>query len=91
MDMFFELFTFVIVTSSEPTYKDVKPLFEKHCAQCHNANWPSRNWLDEKTAKTYASQIRYRLENKTMPPGNFTKMTQEERDKIIDWVKKGAK
>lgn len=89
--MFLELFTFLIVANSEPTYKDVKPLFQKHCAQCHSPNWPDKNWLDEKTAKANAEKIKFRVSNETMPPANFTEMTKEERQKIIDWVNKGAK
>lgn len=89
--MFLELFTITVITSSSPVYQDVKPIFQKHCAQCHNANWPEKNWLDESKAKRDAQKIKLRIENKTMPPGNFTKMTEEERQKIIDWVKEGAK
>lgn len=84
--MFLEIFTYTVIVTNSPTYKDVKPLFEKHCAQCHNANWPSRNWLDEETAKKNALQIKARVQNRTMPPGNVTNMTKEERQKIIDWV-----
>lgn len=84
--MFFELFTFVVVTNSAPSYQDVKPIFQKHCAQCHNPTWAAKNWMDEETAKKNAPQIKIRVQNKTMPPGNFTKMTEEERQKIIDWV-----
>lgn len=82
----------ITLSSSNPTFdKDVKPLFEKHCAQCHSANWPDKNWLDYETAKKNKDKIKLRVQNLTMPPGNMTNMTKEERDIIIKWVDQGAK
>jgi uncharacterized membrane protein len=81
-----------LTMSNSPTYtKDIKPIFEKRCAQCHNSNWPARNWMDYNTAKQFKNQIKLRVENKTMPPGNNTQMTEDERKKVIQWVKDGAK
>lgn len=81
-----------LALSTSPTYtKDIKPIFEKRCAQCHNSNWPAKNWLDYDTVKKHKDVIKLRVENKTMPPGNNTQMTEEERKKVIQWVKDGAK
>ena len=71
--------------------KDAKPIFEKRCAQCHNANWPATNWLDYTVAKDNKDKIKFRLENKSMPPGNSTGMTEDERKTIIKWINEGAK
>jgi len=75
-----------------PTYtKDIKPVFQKHCAQCHNANWQTKNWMVYKTAFINRDLIRTRVQQRTMPPGNLTNMTPIEKDLIIQWVDKGAK
>lgn len=82
----------IVASSTNPTYTaDVKPLIEKHCAQCHNANWPDKNWLDYETAKKNKDKIKFRIQNQTMPPGNVTNMTKAERDLIVKWVDQGAK
>jgi uncharacterized membrane protein len=79
-------------TNADLTYtKDIRPIFEKRCANCHSSNWPDKNWMDYETAKKNKDRIKFRVENKTMPPGNSTNMTEEERKKVIQWVKDGAK
>lgn len=79
------------INNAEITYKDIKPILENRCAQCHNSNWADKNWMDYDTAKKNADKIKLRVENKTMPPGNNTQMTEDERKKVIQWVKDGAK
>jgi uncharacterized membrane protein len=79
-------------TSGDITYtKDVKPIFERRCSQCHNANWPDKNWLDYNKAKENKDKIKIKVKDKTMPPGNSTEITEEERNIIIQWVDDGAK
>lgn len=80
------------VFESSVTYtKDAKPIFEKRCSSCHNANWSDKNWMDYQTAAQNKDKIKLRVENQTMPPGNTTGMTKEEREKLIRWVDGGAK
>jgi len=71
--------------------KDAKPIIEKHCSQCHNANWADKNWMDYDTAFKNRDKIKLRVGNESMPPGNPTEMTKEERKVLIDWVDQGAK
>lgn len=79
-------------SSSDVTYtKDAKPIFQKHCSNCHNSNWADRNWMDYETAFKYKDKIKFRTENQTMPPGNPTNMTKAERQVIVDWVNGGGK
>jgi len=81
-----------LVVLGDLTYTtDIKPIFEKRCAQCHNANWSAKNWMDYDTAYANRNMIKLRVGNQTMPPGNQTSMTKEERDKVIKWVNQGAK
>ena len=82
----------VFVLLTVPTYSlDIKPIFKDKCSQCHNQNWPDKNWMDYKTAYKFKDSIKLRLENKTMPPGNVTELTEKERALIIKWVDEGAK
>jgi uncharacterized membrane protein len=83
---------FSISMNGELTYtKDAKPIFKKHCASCHSSSWPDKNWMDYDTAFKNKDKIKLRVENKTMPPGNITDMTESERNTIIEWVNQGAK
>jgi len=78
--------------AAETTYtKDVQPIIEKRCSQCHNANWADKNWMDYDTAFKHRDMIKLRVQNESMPPGNTTEMTKEERATIIKWVDGGAK
>jgi uncharacterized membrane protein len=89
--MFGCAFTAIVVATNLTYTTDIKPIFEKRCSQCHNANWADKNWMDYDTAYKNRDKIKLRVENQTMPPGNSTNMTKEERDKVIKWVKEGAK
>jgi uncharacterized membrane protein len=82
---------FILTTNSISYTKDVKPLIQTHCSQCHNANWPDKNWLDYDIAFKNKDKIKLRVENQTMPPGNFTGISKEERNIIVNWVKQGGK
>ena len=78
--------------SNGPTYtKDVQPILKTHCSSCHNAGWAEKNWMDYDTALKNKDKIKLRVENQTMPPGNTTNMTAEERKVIIQWVDEGGK
>lgn len=83
------LFTTILIISPlfNTTYTDVKPIFKKRCALCHNQNGPQKDWLDKNTAEKYADKIRERVSNKTMPPVNITNITEEERKLIVEWTK----
>ena len=81
----------IFVLTTGPIYKDIKPIFEKRCALCHSSNWPDKNWLDVDKARANAEKIKFRVSNQSMPPGNATSLTKEERKMIIDWVDGGAK
>jgi uncharacterized membrane protein len=80
-------------TDGDVTFKkEIRPIFEKRCAQCHNARWPDKNWLDYTRAKQHADRIKMRVWiQKNMPPGNFSGMTEDERKLVRDWVDNGAK
>ena len=78
--------------SSEPTYtNDAKPIFKNRCAQCHNENMPDRNWMNYDIAFKNKDKIKAKVMDRSMPPGNGTNMTEDERQTIIKWVDGGGK
>ena len=89
--MFECAFTALVMAANLTYTADIKPIFEKRCSQCHNANWTDKNWLDYDTAFKNKDKIKLRVGNETMPPGNQTELTKEERASIIKWVDQGAK
>ena len=81
----------ISLLSGDVTYSKVQPIFKERCASCHNENWADKNWMDIKVARANADKIKLRVEQRTMPPGNLTGMTDEERELIKAWVNNGSK
>lgn len=66
------------------TFSDVKSIFDMRCNKCHL-------WIDYGVIKMYKDQIMLRaVILKNMPPGNFTGMTEEERNVVKEWIEAGA-
>jgi len=83
----------VNVMAATSYQKDALPIFQDRCSQCHNANSaPQPNWLDYDTAKSKKDRILDRVyTKKDMPPfGNVTKITDQEREVLKNWVEEGA-
>jgi len=78
------------------TFKDIKPLFQKHCMLCHGST-PAIDWTSFDVSKEYGlnGKLYERIWSlkddpvQGMPLGNAFQMTIEERQKIIDWIKDG--
>lgn len=82
---------------------DVAAIFQEKCQECHRpdsiAPMPLLTYED---AKLFAPVIRYRVENRVMPPWhvnpqigiqdftNYRGLTEEQRQKILAWVDQGA-
>jgi hypothetical protein len=86
----------------KPTYsKDVAPLLQKHCQECHRPGeigpFPL---LTYKQARPWAAAIKMVVAQKTMPPwhadprygrfANDRSLAQKEIDTIIGWANAGA-
>jgi len=72
--------------------KDVKPIFEKRCAGCHNGATRSTNWLQYSMAYEWRELIKTRVYiYKDMPYGRFPPMPDDERAIVKDWVEQGAR
>jgi hypothetical protein len=69
---------------------DIKPIMEKHCATsgCHNGVSRSTNFLEYSSAKTYASSIKSKTRDRSMPFDGS--LTQSQIDLISCWVDDGA-
>ena len=81
--------------------KNVAPIFNRACAQCHQPNDIAPfSVLSYKDVRPWAKSIREKVVNREMPPwhadphyGNFSnemKLTQAEIDTIVAWVDGGA-
>jgi len=83
------------------TFAEVNAIIQKRCVACHSANptddvqkvAPNNIMFDTKeNILKYAERINQRaVITKTMPQGNKTGITQEERDAIACWIENGAK
>ena len=87
---------------SAPAFPDVKKIFSKRCQTCHS-EFPSQMEFSETGApngvkfdtpeqiKFFSPKIwKKAIEEKSMPPGNLTNITDAERDSIAAWIKAGA-
>jgi len=86
---------------AQPTFhKDVEPILQAKCQQCHRPNDIAPfALLTYSDASTYADDIRLQVGNKVMPPwkpvagiGSFRNsyaLSDAERQTILDWVDAG--
>jgi uncharacterized membrane protein len=82
------------------TYTQVRLILDQRCRQCHSAQPTDDQWkqapnnimLDTpEQVKTYADRIKTRaVITKTMPLANKTKMTDDEREVLAEWLLSGA-
>lgn len=82
------MFLFSILLSfSEVKFNEVREIINKRCIQCHNENWPDRNWKDNSKVLQFKQLIALRVSvRKDMPPANITEITEEEREIINKWA-----
>ena len=81
-------------------FSEVQPIFQKKCVVCHSKNptdetqpiAPGGVMFDTpQEIQTHADRIFVRaVETKTMPQGNKTGISDEERELIGRWIKQGA-
>jgi len=69
---------------------DIAPMSEQRCGICHNQSTPQPNWGVYQVAFARRDSINMRLSNRSMPPGNATQMTDEERNMVLNWIQQGA-
>jgi len=84
-------------TANAIPYSQIQPIIAERCMGCHAkkptilAAAPKGVMYDDPAVvRGIASKIRLQLETGIMPPGNMTKMTDEERALVIKWVDAGA-
>jgi len=85
-----------------PPFPEVKKIISNRCQTCHS-EFPSQMEFSETGApngvkfdtaeqiKLYSPKIWIKAtQEKSMPPGNITNITEAERDTIAAWIKAGA-
>ncbi|HBV77029.1 conserved hypothetical membrane protein, paralogue of Y20848 [Vibrio casei] len=81
-------------------FTQVKKVIAERCVECHSAT-PTSNMFATAPAgvmldtaeeiQINAPRIQSQVQTRVMPLGNLTKMTDEERNLVVDWVNQGAK
>jgi len=82
------------------SFLSIQPIIQNRCVQCHSANptddinkiAPNGITFDTpEEIKSHADRILVRaVQTKTMPQGNKTNMTEEEREVLRVWIEQGA-
>lgn len=70
--------------------KEVRPVFSKNCASCHNAKSGLGNWLVYEEAFKNRLAIQRRVKSREMPAHGGTRMSESDRELINAWVNTGA-
>lgn len=70
--------------------QDVRPVFAKRCAECHNSKSQLPNILDYKVAYPLRTTIRTKVSDERSMP-HYGYMKESERDLVKTWVDTGAK
>jgi uncharacterized membrane protein len=83
------------------SFSQIQPIFQKHCISCHSASPTDAIYKVAPAGVMYdtpdqihnvAEKILIRaVQTKTMPQGNKTGMTDEEREILGTWIYQGAK
>ena len=87
-------FTVTEIESNELqiTYrKDVRPIFSKSCASCHDSTSELPNLLDYDIAFALKDIIKEKLESGKMPHSGMADFSTHEKNLVIRWVEQGAK
>ena len=69
----------------------IQPLFQNRCAMCHGSSAGALNWLVYSNVIQHKDAIYQKVVvDKTMPLGNATHMTDDERATVGQWIQAGA-
>jgi uncharacterized membrane protein len=82
------------------SFSTIQPILKKRCLPCHSSTptWPGIvaapqgvMYNDPSQVKAISAKIKVMaVDSQTMPPGNVTKITEEERAQIGAWIEAGA-
>ena len=86
-EVFVNLNSLLIILLSSITYtKDIRPIIDKKCSQCHQY-MGDKDWTNYDNVKAKCSLFKERLYiKKDMPPGNVTNVTDDERELFKNFV-----
>ena len=81
-----------LLCSEEIPTEQVNGLFNTHCSYCHNANaGQGLGWKDPQELLSVAPEVINRVfQQQSMPPGNFTNMSEEDRLLLACWLKQNG-
>jgi hypothetical protein len=70
--------------------RDVKPIFDANCAECHHAGAQAPDLTDAAQAKATASLALQQMASGTMPPKPRTAVSAADQDKVKAWKDAGG-
>ncbi|PIQ24046.1 hypothetical protein COW36_05875 [bacterium (Candidatus Blackallbacteria) CG17_big_fil_post_rev_8_21_14_2_50_48_46] len=80
-------------TGTTVAFAKIQSIVENRCVTCHGGGRTEAgiNLSSPESIKAYANQIRRTtVSSRSMPEGNSTGMTQDERDLLGQWIAAGA-
>lgn len=90
-----------MVSAPTVSFAEVNAIITMRCIQCHSAMPTNKTWVTAPNGVKFDTpdqiqQLKDKIMMRTvltnsMPQGNVTNMTQEERDKIKAWIMQGAR
>ena len=78
----------IVMIMTRTFTKDIQPIFERNCAQCHDS-MGEKNWQVYENVYKYKDKIKEKVITKKMPMGRS--MPDEDREAIVQWIDQGAK
>lgn len=85
-----------VEVASVQSYHSVAPIIQNRCISCHSSNNTDEIFKEaqkgimlesEEQVKLYKDRMLIQVESKAMPLGNKTQMTNEERAKLVQYLK----
>jgi uncharacterized membrane protein len=90
----------VAISTAPATFAEARHVIDRRCVACHSANPSDLTYgiapagvMFDTPEQIIARSARIReraVVTRTMPPGNKTKITEEERDLLRRWIEQGA-
>lgn len=90
-----------LLNAEKVSFSEIHPIIQQRCSPCHAKNCTDEVYIVAQKGIIFDTPelivqhkdkiLNFAVINKTMPQGNKTRITQEERDQLEKWIIQGAK
>jgi uncharacterized membrane protein len=90
-----------LLNAEKVSFSEIHPIIQQRCSPCHAKNCTDDVYIIAQKGIMFDSPelivqhkdkiLSFAVINKTMPQGNKTRITQDERDLLEKWIIQGAK